>query len=69
MPTERGSTTEAGQNMRVCFRLQLKPDRLEDYKQRHAHVWPEMLAALEADRGPRAWVSWAPWDSNPQPKD
>ena len=32
--------------MRVCFQLQVKPDRLQEYKERHAHVWPEMLAAL-----------------------
>ena len=32
--------------MRVCFQLQVKPDRLPGYKERHAHVWPEMLAAL-----------------------
>ena len=32
--------------MRVCFQLQVKPDRLEEYQERHAHVWPDMLAAL-----------------------
>ncbi len=31
---------------RVCFQLQVKPDRLEEYKQRHAEVWPAMLHAL-----------------------
>ncbi len=31
---------------RVCFRLQVKPDRLEEYAARHAAVWPEMLEAL-----------------------
>jgi len=31
---------------RVCFLLQVRPDRLEEYKQRHRAVWPEMLAAL-----------------------
>ena len=31
---------------RVCFLLKVKPDRLEEYKQRHRAVWPEMLAAL-----------------------
>ena len=35
---------------RVCFQLQVKPDRIEEYKQRHAAVWPEMLRAL-ADTG------------------
>jgi L-rhamnose mutarotase len=32
--------------VRVCFQLQVKPDRLAEYKKRHAHVWPDMLAAL-----------------------
>ena len=31
---------------RVCFRLQLKMDRLDEYIERHADVWPDMLAAL-----------------------
>src|SRR5438309_5421997 len=31
---------------RVCFVLQVKPERLEEYKRRHSSVWPEMLAAL-----------------------
>jgi L-rhamnose mutarotase len=31
---------------RVCFLLEILPERLEEYKQRHAQVWPEMLAAL-----------------------
>jgi len=31
---------------RVCFLLQVKKDRLEEYKRRHKEVWPEMLQAL-----------------------
>lgn len=31
---------------RVCFQLQVKPDRMAEYVERHAAVWPEMLAAL-----------------------
>jgi L-rhamnose mutarotase len=31
---------------RVCFTLQLNPDRLDEYRRRHAAVWPEMLEAL-----------------------
>ena len=31
---------------RVCFLLQVRPDRLEEYKQRHRSVWPDMLLAL-----------------------
>ena len=33
---------------RVCFLLQVRPDRLEEYKERHAHVWQEMRDALSA---------------------
>jgi L-rhamnose mutarotase len=31
---------------RICFRLQLRPDRLDEYVERHADVWPEMVDAL-----------------------
>ena len=31
---------------RVCFLLQVKKDRLEEYRQRHRTVWPDMLQAL-----------------------
>jgi len=31
---------------RVCFLLQVKKHRLEEYKERHKQVWPEMLQAL-----------------------
>ncbi|MBC7591590.1 MAG: L-rhamnose mutarotase [Salinibacterium sp.] len=33
---------------RVCFQLQVKPDRIPQYREAHAAVWPEMLAALNA---------------------
>lgn len=33
-------------HQRICFYLQVKPERLEEYKERHRTVWPEMLAAL-----------------------
>ena len=32
---------------RVCFQLQIKPERIPEYRQRHAAVWPEMLLALK----------------------
>jgi len=32
--------------MRVCFQLQVKPDRIAEYRSRHAAVWPDMLRAL-----------------------
>ena len=31
---------------RVCFLLRVRPDRLAEYRERHAAVWPEMLEAL-----------------------
>lgn len=31
---------------RICFTLQVRPDRLEEYRQRHNSVWPEMRQAL-----------------------
>ncbi|HYI32474.1 MAG TPA: L-rhamnose mutarotase [Glaciibacter sp.] len=31
---------------RVCFQLQVKPDRIPEYTRRHAAVWPDMLEAL-----------------------
>lgn len=32
---------------RVCFRLRVRPERLAEYRERHAAVWPEMLRALK----------------------
>jgi L-rhamnose mutarotase len=31
---------------RVCFVLQVRPERIEEYKQQHQAVWPEMQQAL-----------------------
>jgi len=31
---------------RVCFQLQVKPERMVEYRERHAAVWPEMRQAL-----------------------
>ncbi|MFK4083611.1 L-rhamnose mutarotase [Kribbella sp. NPDC020789] len=31
---------------RYCFCLQVRPDRLDEYVERHRAVWPEMQAAL-----------------------
>ncbi len=31
---------------RVGFSLKVRPDRLEEYKEHHKRVWPEMLKAL-----------------------
>ena len=31
---------------RVCFQLKVRAHRLDEYRERHQAVWPEMLAAL-----------------------
>ncbi|MFD9879157.1 L-rhamnose mutarotase [[Kitasatospora] papulosa] len=31
---------------RVCFLLKVREDRKDEYRERHAAVWPDMLAAL-----------------------
>ena len=33
---------------RVCFTLKLQEERLDEYVERHLHVWPEMQDALRA---------------------
>jgi L-rhamnose mutarotase len=33
---------------RVCFLARVRPERMDEYRERHARVWPEMLAALRA---------------------
>jgi len=33
---------------RVCFLACVRPERLDEYRDRHKDVWPEMLAALRA---------------------
>jgi L-rhamnose mutarotase len=43
--------------MRTCFVLQVKPDRLEEYKERHRNVWPEMQAALRET----GWNNYSPF--------
>lgn len=32
---------------RYCFCLQVRPDRMTEYVQRHQAVWPDMLTALD----------------------
>jgi len=32
--------------MRVCFRSSIQPALIDEYKRRHAAVWPDMLRAL-----------------------
>ncbi len=32
---------------RICFVLQVRPERIAEYKERHASVWPAMREALQ----------------------
>ncbi|MFJ4224062.1 L-rhamnose mutarotase [Microbacterium sp. NPDC089695] len=32
---------------RICFRLRIRSERMAEYRERHAAVWPDMLRALE----------------------
>jgi L-rhamnose mutarotase len=32
--------------MRTCFLLKVRADKIDEYKRRHAAVWPDMLHAL-----------------------
>lgn len=45
-----GGSTAAGtgRRNRYCFLLRVRPELLAEYRERHAHVWPEMLRALAA---------------------
>jgi L-rhamnose mutarotase len=38
------SSAPAGR--RICFLLRIRPERAQEYRERHAAVWPEMLEAL-----------------------
>jgi len=33
---------------RVCFLLQVRPERIDEYRARHIAVWPEMRETLSA---------------------
>ena len=44
--TERSDGSPASPTQRVCFTLRVRPDRLAEYRERHAAVWPEFLRAL-----------------------
>ena len=38
------SSAPAGR--RICFLLRVRPERAQEYRERHGAVWPEMLDAL-----------------------
>jgi L-rhamnose mutarotase len=42
-----GAAVPPPASQRACFQLQVRPERLAQYRQRHAAVWPEMLQALK----------------------
>ena len=46
------SDTATSSPQRICFQLQVKPDRIPEYIERHRAVWPEMLEAIR-DAGRR----------------
>jgi L-rhamnose mutarotase len=33
---------------RACFSFELRPGMAEEYRRRHAEIWPELVAALTA---------------------
>jgi L-rhamnose mutarotase len=33
---------------RIAFRLWVQPERLDEYKRLHQHVWPDLLADMRA---------------------
>ncbi len=33
---------------RVCFQLKVRPERIDEYRERHRNVWPDMREALRA---------------------
>src|ERR1017187_10463772 len=41
---------------RVCFVLQVRHERLEEYKERQRSVWPEMQAALRETGWGKYWL-------------
>ena len=41
-------SNEGSDPTRVCFVLTVRPERMAEYRARHAAVWPEMLDALRA---------------------
>ncbi len=43
-----GTAKQGSAPQRVCFELRVRSDRIAEYRERHAAVWPEMLRAIEA---------------------
>jgi L-rhamnose mutarotase len=50
---------------RVCFLGRVRAERLEEYRERHDRVWPDMLAALREAGWALVWRGpCAPWRGN-----
>jgi L-rhamnose mutarotase len=43
---EDGRDPFSSEMERICFLLNVKPERLDEYRARHRAVWPEMQSAL-----------------------
>jgi len=46
MTPVRGATDKGNSVERVCFLARVRPERLDEYRERHERVWPEMRDAL-----------------------
>jgi L-rhamnose mutarotase len=46
VPVSFGAVSSAPAGHRICFLLRVRPERAQEYRERHAAVWPEMLDAL-----------------------
>jgi L-rhamnose mutarotase len=40
------AVTSAPAGHRICFLLRIRPERAQEYRRRHAEVWPQMRDAL-----------------------
>ncbi len=43
------SSAPAGR--RICFLLRVRPERAQEYRERHGAVWPEMAPFFELEEG------------------
>ena len=50
-----------GEIMRICFLLKVRPERVEEYRDRHANVWPELQEALR-ETGWKNYSLFLRWD-------
>ena len=50
----QATTSSTRRRVAFTFKISTSPDLLEEYITHHAHVWPEMQAALQR-QGPLRW--------------